>query len=251
MANDVTPNGSSATSLLLGAALTGLLALALPACSDSDPAPVDAAGAAGAGGTGTPGTSELQVVSVKVDKTVTFKSFSAECDKRGGYIQTHATCAGTNACKGLSYNKYSLELMNHTCKAMNSCGGLSCVDSAPDQGRSGKDIYETLKPGPCSDCHGGLEGDPFTYYVPKGKDLKQATADFAKRSRDAQTALVAFGVHGVNENGTAFSNMPAYYERLSKAEIERVIDYVHTLKVEAAEYGTVGVNEEIDPGAGH
>jgi hypothetical protein len=184
-----------------------------------------------------------RVTATMTDTSMTFEKFSADCDKRGGLVQTHAVCSGNNACKGISFNKFSYERTEHTCKAMNSCGGMSCVVLPEDQGRTGETVYDES----CGGCHG--EKNKFTLYVPPGTDIDAAKAGFPKRSRDLQVAIVAFGLHGMNANGTASANMPAHHEKYSVAEIERVVTYVHALPLEVETYGVVGQTEDIEPPA--
>jgi len=211
---------------LLAAALTGLMSVAAAGCATEEEAQQD----------DTP-----RVLSKVTDESMTFAKFSAECEKRGGLVQTHAVCAGNNACKGLSFNKYSYELTEHTCKALNSCGGMSCVVLPADQGRTGEVVYALS----CGGCHG--EKDKFTLFVPPGTDVVKAKEDFPKRSAELQVAIVAFGIQGMNPNGTAAANMPAHHEKYSVAEIERVVTYVRSLPLEVEAYGIVGVSEDVPP----
>jgi mono/diheme cytochrome c family protein len=56
------------------------------------------------------------------------------------------------------------------------------------------------------------------------------TADnWLDRSAAAQERLIAFGVHGVYDDGTAFQNMAPYNQVLSRAEIARVVEYIRKL----------------------
>lgn len=236
-----TPSPSSA---LLAGAFAGLLGLSAlgPACTQASeatealdmatpPPPVDAA------------PPEDMTYNRKIsDKPVTFPEFSAICEKRGGFVQTTATCAGNNACRGISYlDGITTE---HSCKGMNNCGpGMSCVDLQKDSGLSGKDVYEK---GTCAQmCHGQFSPsyDPgvFTLYVrPGGLSATQAEDRFKTGSRLRLLSIVAFGSHGVNDDGTAYANMPAFYAKYSRAEIERVVDYVRTLKIKSKTYEIVG-----------
>jgi hypothetical protein len=198
-------------------------------------------GSGGAGGAGGQGGSYV-VISDTEDTTMTFAKFSSACMQREGFLQTHATCARTNSCKGMSYNKYDYVLREHTCRAMNTCGGISCVVPADDQGRTGAEIYED----DCAGCHGSADLG-FTLYVAPGTDLEQAEADLATKPRELLHSAVALGIAGRNVNGTAFSNMSGYHEKYSRAEITAVIDYVLSLDVRAEEYGILGVNEDIVP----
>jgi hypothetical protein len=216
------------TPTLLGAAVAGLLAA--PGC---DPQAAD---------------DGPRVLSSVEDRSVTFASFSADCDARGGLVQTHATCAGTNSCRGVSFNKFDFVLTEHTCRALNTCGGLSCVVLPEDAGRGGAALYGEF----CAGCHGGDGSDgekPFAVFVPRGGDADAAVARFVTGPIEPLVTRVAFGIVGVNENGTAASNMPGYHLQLSVAEIERLLAYLRAERVpEVSEFGTLGVDEEVDPG---
>jgi hypothetical protein len=216
------------TPTLLGAAIAGLLAG--PGCDSqaADDGP--------------------RVLSSVEDRTVTFASFSADCDARGGLVQTHAACAGTNSCRGVSFNKYDFVLTEHTCRALNTCGGMSCVVLPEDAGRAGDALYGEF----CAGCHGGdgSAGEkPFAVFVPRGGDADAALERLATGPLAPLVSQVAFGIVGVNANGTASSNMPGYHEDLSVAEIERLLAYVRTERApEISEFGTLGVDEDVDPG---
>lgn len=173
---------------------------------------------------------------------MTFAKFRDECLDRGGFVQTHAVCAGTNSCRGMSYNKFSFVLTEHTCAAMNTCGGISCVVLPEDAGTAPEDFYADH----CAGCH--LAADVgFVLYVPQGTDTTQAIADLSTKPREALLSAVAFGIHGRNSNGTSARHMPAYYDRYSRAEIERVVEYTLGLDITAEPYGVLGVDEEIEP----
>lgn len=240
---------------LMAAALAGLLgatacgnAESTPtgttaACSDdtssADVATDSSTGTADAtADVGADATTEPQIISVKKDPTMKFATFKDLCQKRGGLIQTHAACSGNNACKGFSFNKFSLDMIEHTCKALNSCGGMSCVELPVDTGVSGKDTYAAH----CTDCHGK---DAFALFVPPGADLTKANADFTAKPAQRQVLITAFGTSGVNDSGTAYHNMPAFHEKLSKGEIERTVEYIRALGAKAEHYGIVGETEDI------
>ena len=218
---------------LLSAALAGLVGVALSGCADESAS--DSTAEAGP-----------VVLSTLTDKSMTYERFSDDCDARGGLVQTHAACGGTNACKGMSYNKWSYELTEHTCKGTNTCAGMSCVELAADQGRKPAQIYEDS----CSGCHS--HGDPsvFTVYVAPGPELAQAESAFPKLPRARLVSSVAFGVAGRNANGVAYSNMPAHYESYSRKEIEAVVQYLLKLTPKAEAMGIVGLTEDIDPNRG-
>lgn len=233
---------------LLVSALSGLLGMGLAATGCTTPAeepqtnvdmavsldfsaPADAAMAA-----------DLSYNRKVSDTPVSFAEFSASCEKRGGLVQTTATCAGNNACKGLSY--LDGVTTEHSCKGMNSCGpGMSCVDLPKDTGQTGQDIY---KNGTCAPtCHAQFspkyDDGVFTLYVrPGGLSAAAAETRFKTGSRLRLTSIIGFGVHGINDDGSAYANMPGYYTKYSRAEIERVVDYIRTLKVAPKVYEITG-----------
>ena len=93
--------------VLLSAAVAGLLS---GACgSDPDPKP------------------RGDVTSSKVVADMTLEKFTAECDARGGQVETHSHCGGANSCKGMSYDTATELLTEHTCRGSNTCAGYSCV----------------------------------------------------------------------------------------------------------------------------
>jgi len=143
----------------------------------------------------------------------------------------------------MSYNKYDYILMEHTCKAMNSCGGMSCVELPADSGKTGEQIYKDS----CEGCHLPTADGGFKLFVPPGTDLDQAAEDLSTTPREALLAAAAFGIFTRNSNGVSGAHMPAYHERYARAELTRVIDYSLTLPVTAEEYGVLGVNEDIVP----
>jgi hypothetical protein len=97
---------------LLTAALSGLLTTAGTACgSDSH-----------AEGDGAP-----RVTASRLEPEMTLERFTEECDAQGGTVELHAHCGGVNTCQGFSYDDATHELTEHTCRALNTCSGYSCV----------------------------------------------------------------------------------------------------------------------------
>lgn len=238
----VSPILSEPSLAMRAAALTGLLGLGASACgptpSDEDTDTDDTVVDTDPGDTDVEATGPV-ITSTVTDESITFAEFLAECTSRGGLVQTHATCAGNNSCKGMSFNKFSKELTEHTCKGMNSCGGVSCVVLPEDSGKTGADVWS----GTCADCHGS---DAFTLYMPPGADEAAARAQFAALSKANLVTIAAFGYRGLNTDGSASANMPGFHETYSVAELERVADFLRTLEVEPFEYGVVGVNEDLN-----
>lgn len=218
------------TPAILSAALAGLMCMG-SGCGKEDSKKEDVA---------TPTTPQ---VTSKVDAPdLTFAKFSEDCLTRGGLVETHASCGGASSCKGISFNKFSKKLVEHTCKGGNTCGGMSCIDMPSDTALEGAALYGTS----CKGCHSGemeviADGNNnFKIYTPKGSDTTQAVENFKIKSKATLASIVAFGTHGVNSSGVAYSNMPAYYKKYSRAEIERVVDHLLTLTPVASEYDTLG-----------
>ena len=171
--------------------------------------------------------------------------FTNNCDARGGLVETHMVCGSTNTCAGISYNKYGKTLFEHTCAAKNTCGGLSCVDLAEETTantiKTGEDIYKES----CASCHSGemFAGTSFKLFVKAGatdaeKDYLQSQAK--NRTETARIHLIAFGTKGLNSNGRHFSNMPAYYKKLSVSEVKKVSEFVGTLNFVTEEFQVLG-----------
>jgi hypothetical protein len=97
---------------LLSAALAGLLGAA--ACDD---------------GNSSDGTGKILSSSVRPD--LTLEEFTEECDDQQGEVELHAHCGGVNSCKGFSYDDETFVFTVHSCKALNTCSGYSCV--VPDE----------------------------------------------------------------------------------------------------------------------
>ena len=57
----------------------------------------------------------------------TLESFTALCDRAGGYVEVHPHCGGANSCKGFSYDEGVHVWTEHTCAGLNTCNGFSCV----------------------------------------------------------------------------------------------------------------------------
>ncbi|MES1171599.1 MAG: hypothetical protein ABUL77_00040 [Bacteroidota bacterium] len=238
---------------LLVSALSGLLGASTVGCESSTPrgeSDPDAAVSAGIdGGTGgDTATGGDGAIGPKVTKETegdrTFANVIAECDTRNGYAQVHAACAGTNSCAGFSYGDWDPGVTSeHTCAGMNGCNGISCVVLPADSGKTGKQIYEEKLPetGPraCTNCHGGYDDvtkavDPTkfkVYFMPgeQGTAGGRTLANWRdKRSAAEQARIVAFGSIGRLPDGTAFSHMAAYHKLYSRAEVERLVQFIRT-----------------------
>jgi hypothetical protein len=58
---------------------------------------------------------------------LTEDEFKALCDAQGGIFEIQPHCGGSNACRGFSYDANTETLIEHTCRATNTCAGYSCV----------------------------------------------------------------------------------------------------------------------------
>jgi hypothetical protein len=104
---------------LLVAALGGLLG-ASSACTTSSgslPAAVCTTGV----------SDSPAVTSTTVDATMTLATFTAECNQRGGQLETEPHCGGLNGCRGVSWDTGTATLTEHTCRGTNTCAGYSCI----------------------------------------------------------------------------------------------------------------------------
>lgn len=217
---------------LVGAAVSGLLSAGCASDSPNDDGAPRALG-------------EIHEADLTVAK------FKELCEDRAGLTQVHAACSGTNSCRGLIYNTWAGDtIVEHTCRGFNSCVGISCVDMPTDSGKSGQDIYEES----CIGCHAHSEGeDAGTFYaVFKHPDVtdEAALATFMAKNDTTLVNNVAFGSMGYYPDGTPYSNMPAYHEELSLAEVRRVVDYLTGLEARVEEVTALGINSEIDTSGG-
>jgi hypothetical protein len=58
---------------------------------------------------------------------MTLDLFTMLCDQMGGVLEVHSHCGGMNSCVGFSYDSGTQTFTEHTCKALNTCTGYSCV----------------------------------------------------------------------------------------------------------------------------
>jgi hypothetical protein len=217
---------------LLTAALAGLMGMS---CADEKEKIVEVPSETKAG----------VVTSTTVDKTLTLASFTSLCQARGGLVQTHASCAGANTCAGVSFHTGSGKLSEHTCKGANSCAGMSCVELPDDGGLTGAQILEGVaeasmdaSQAQCNFCHG--EGKTaFILPIAPGADAAESLTDFQKKSDDALISSIAFGIHGINADGTAYANMPAFYQLYSLAEMKRLVTHLKSLPLETKTWRAV------------
>jgi hypothetical protein len=241
------PGSRPSPETLLAAAVAGLFGLSGCPASDPSDEPIQCPEPTGPTNTGdtseptTPTPTGPTILSSEENLTITFAEFSSMCLDRGGLMQTHATCAGNNACTGFHFNKNSKMFTEHTCKAMNSCGGISCVVLPEDQGRTGEDIYRSAC-GPA--CHGGT--DTFQLWIWPGADPDEALLKFQEHTTDYFIHMLAFGSSGMNESGTAYANVPARHETHSREELIRVIEHIRTLPTTPIEFTILGETEDLN-----
>ncbi|WP_437997560.1 c-type cytochrome [Sorangium sp. So ce185] len=194
----------------------------------------------------------IDVMDEDGDGQISLEEFAAACAEsamlsgtaRPGLVQVHASCAGTNSCRGMVYQTWN-ELYEHACRAMNSCKGWSCVETAEDQDRDGPAAFGD---GGCTHCHSGPAGT-FGVKVPPGEDVEAFVAGFWERRSDTYLqSIIAFGIDGVvAAEGIAYSNMPGAYHLLSRAEIDTLIAYLRTLTPEGHPFEQLPTAEPIDP----
>jgi Putative metal-binding motif len=186
------------------------------------------------------------------DGRISPDEFAARCAEsamlmgsaRPGVVQYHATCSGTNSCRGMVYQTWN-ELYEHSCRAVNDCSGWSCVETAEDQGRDGPASFTAAT---CNHCHSGPEGT-FTVKVPPGEDVSAFIEDFWDRRSDTfLRSILAFGIDGVTSEGYAYSNMPGAYHLLSRAEMDRLIAHLRTMTLAGRSFEQVPPADPIDPG---
>lgn len=214
------------------------------------------AGATGTGHNGQTGTTSPDEEVEKELNTENVQHTNTElkqlCDERGGYLENHASCSGVNTCKGFTYGDWDedAQLIEHTCSGVNGCGGLSCrtmADEPEGGGLTGKEILElddtwyeeragAYGPKSCRTCHivsefseelGDYVYDYTQLKIPVWAKDKRTAENWTERSVAYQEAAIAFGVAGISvEDGQRYSNMAAYDKLFSKAEIQRVVEYM-------------------------
>jgi hypothetical protein len=254
---------------LLSAALLGLLGASVAACGDDtnaapddrddqeeqdggDKDKGDASTEDRDAADGDGGVNAAPIVTAEVPGERSYESLATECKERGGYIQIHASCSGSNTCKGFSYGDWGADavLTEHTCASMNGCTGLSCVILPEDSGKSGEEVYALDLPpaGPssCVTCHALWEHDSNGEYLPPDASKFKVwvmpgstrNADnWLDLSADAQEQIIAFGAIKAFDDGVSLISMRGYHQLYSRAEIERVVAHIRTLTPVVEEIG--------------
>jgi Putative metal-binding motif len=185
----------------------------------------------------------LKVLDTDKDGAVSIAEFAEACKKSAklvgdanpGLVQLHASCSATNSCRGMVYQSWN-EIYEHTCRGVNLCAGWSCVETADDEQRSGEESFEA---GSCGHCHSAHDADDeivpgvFNVQIPLGEDEVEFVSEFwTSRTDEHLRSVIGFGVAGVTEEGQAYSNMPGAHRALSLSEIDSLIKYLRTLKLE-------------------
>lgn len=257
MASEALESTKPPTQSLLSAAAAGLFTVALAgACSSASENPdTDDRALGGAPGSGgSLSSSDGGDVYYRVLETGATEDDLVElCDEREGWLYRTAFCAGSGHCKGL----FLLEgtLSEYSCKGMNSCGGIGCIDMPEGQDRSGKEVYEK---GGCAHCHGKWTEDYsevdlgyFQVIHPNTMTAEDKLREFEESSVKRLVSILIFGTQGVYANGDAFSNMPSYRDRYSREELRRAAEYIKGLKLLTSSYevpgGSAGSSGGLDP----
>jgi hypothetical protein len=166
-------------------------------------------------------------------------------------VQIHGSCAGVNTCRGFFYGDWdeAAQLIEHTCSGVNGCAGLSCLTTADEPDGGGMTGEEIMKlddawfeeragqygPRPCKTCHivSSFNEDKQDYdysqlKIPVWASSGRNASNWLKRPAAYQETLVAFGAQGITDEGIRYSNMASYAKLLSKAEIQRVVQYMRS-----------------------
>jgi len=126
---------SSASRALLSAALGGLLCASVSTCTNKAPESTSDSGPdtpigldASAAPTCDSGIPDAAVVtSSTIVPSMTLDSFTSQCQALNGAVEIQPHCGGSNSCRGMSYDTETQTLLQHTCRATNTCAGFSCV----------------------------------------------------------------------------------------------------------------------------
>jgi hypothetical protein len=133
---------------LLSAALGAFLWISAPGCTGNNPTtepptvPSGGSGDGGGGGSGS-GSSGVDaglpfecdggvspnptVTSTTTVGTLTLAQFTSQCTGLNGVVEIQPHCGGSNNCRGMSYDSDLGTILQHTCRATNTCAGFSCI----------------------------------------------------------------------------------------------------------------------------
>lgn len=192
----------------------------------------------------------LAAMDADEDGSISLEEFNAQCargaklsvDSRPGVLQYHASCAGTNSCRGMIMQVWG-ELYEHSCRGVNYCAGWSCVETAEDEGRTGEQAFDAAH---CGYCHsGGTDAGAFAFNVPvpPGNDTEAYLENFwSSRSDDYLRSIIAFGVNYTLPDGYHIANMPPAYFLISREEIDTLIDHLRSLPLTSHDMALPGVD---------
>jgi hypothetical protein len=181
----------------------------------------------------------LGIVDTDKDGAISLEEFEAACarsarlsgDARPGVVATHASCAGTNECRGMQLHPWG-ELREHDCAGVNACTGWSCTETAKGEGRAPEVV---LAKAGCNNCHSGKDG-AFMVLAAPGTDPAAAVAAFPKLSDRRMLSSIAFGIAGIGPTGVAYRNMPGHYRSLSRAEMLSTIGWLRKAPLEGKNF---------------
>lgn len=183
----------------------------------------------------------LPILDTDLDGAISLPEFDAACassamvvgNARPGVVLMQAACSGTNHCRGMQLYDWG-ELVEHDCRGVNYCSGWSCVETADDAGRDAATAFADVE---CTACHDGGEGAfalPVLVGADGSADVDAALAAFSARTDAQWRASIAFGIAGQHD-GVAYQHMPAFFDRLSRREIDALVAYLRTLEPQASE----------------
>lgn len=192
----------------------------------------------------------MGLVDTDMDGAISFEEFSAACAKSAmvlgkaepGIVDTHSSCSGTNACRGMHLHPWG-EFFEHDCRGVNYCAGWSCTETAVDKKR---DAATLMKDAGCNNCHHEETFD-FVALVPPGADAMTAPAELLAKSDDHLRSSIAFGIRGVQPNGVAYQNMPQHYDVMSRAEMNTMIGWIRTAKLTGANFEYADTQGPVKP----
>ena len=173
------------------------------------------------------------------DGAISLEEFELACaesamvlgEAEAGVVSTHASCAGTNTCRGMVLHPWG-QLFEHDCRAINTCTGWSCVEAVADRGRDGATLFAEAG---CVNCHSSEMAD-FKVEVAPGASLEDGLARFRALSDRRMRASIAFGIAGVTANDHARHDMPPHYETVSRRELDTLVGWLREATLVAATF---------------
>jgi hypothetical protein len=182
----------------------------------------------------------LPLMDVDMDSEISYEEFEAYCAKsamvegkaRPGVVEVHVTCGGTSSGRGMILHSWG-ELFDHDCRGSNGCAGWSCVEAAEGKGRTAEVAFFDAH---CDWCHTGTD-NTFKLPLPEAvTDTAAALAEFPSRPDRRLLAAIAFGVQGLSPSGSAHSIMPGHIDKLSRAEMDALVQLIRDMKLVAESY---------------